>query len=159
VRRIIGRLSPAAGGSFFGFTFNSNQTCSRGFIKMNLNSDSYGVGNSTELDPVLDALAEINVQLRKILQASKSVVMKLEMSSRPASPIEELELETKNQSILVNMIRTGEAVGFMNQEISDLLRRGRNSELVDRNASNASNTSNTAQLKLVPSRSPSARER
>jgi len=92
---------------------------------MSATSDSLTEVGSREMEPVLDALAEINVQLRQIVQASKTVIIKLETHTRSASAFEEVELETKNQSILANMIRTGEAIGQMNFEISELLRKGR----------------------------------
>jgi len=80
--------------------------------------------HSSELEPILDALAQINVELRHILQISTTVVLNLEMRGRIADTFEKTELESKSQSILLNMARTEEAIGNINREISTLLGRG-----------------------------------
>jgi len=96
-------------------------------VGMNAPTESHNVVRhftpSNEMDPVLDALARINVQLRLVLQLSKTVIWELETRPRTADAIEEFELKSKNESILANMTRTEEAIGTMHQEISALLRR------------------------------------
>jgi len=87
-----------------------------------MRTDIYYNGSSHELESILDALAEINVQLRQVLNTSQIVKGKLETGSRDPNPTEEVELETKSQSILSNMARTEEAIRNMNQEISSFLR-------------------------------------
>ena len=87
-----------------------------------MTTDMYSSGSSHELESILDALAEINVQLRQVLHTSQIVKGKLETGSQDPNPTEEVELETKSRSILTNMARTEEAIRNMNQEISSLLR-------------------------------------
>ena len=94
-------------------------------MEMNLPTANTGRrAHSNELESVLNALAEINVQLRHILQISKMVIVDLEMRSRVADAFEEMELESRKQSIGANMSRMEAAIGNMNLEISALLGRG-----------------------------------
>jgi hypothetical protein len=101
----------AAGGRFFGQEPQNH-----------MQMDTYIIDSSRELESILDALAEINVQLRQVIQSSLSVIGKLEAGSRDPNPIEEIELEIRSISILSNMTRTEEAIRSMNQEISVILR-------------------------------------
>lgn len=91
---------------------------------MNFATDRSNHKHSGELEPVLSALAEINVQLRHILQISKTAIQGLEMRGQVADPFEEIELEWRKQSILVNMSRMDAAIGNLDQEISALLGNG-----------------------------------
>jgi len=88
---------------------------------MNMPTDTYVARSRRDLDPILDALAEINVQLRQVLQISRNVIWELESRST-GEIINTDELESKNESILANMARTEEAILNMNREISALLR-------------------------------------
>ena len=92
--------------------------------------DTYTLDSSRELETILDALAEINVQLRQVLHSSLTVIGKLEAGSKDPNPIEETELEIRSLSILSNMTRTEEAIRNMNQEISSLLRNRPSEERV-----------------------------
>ena len=94
-------------------------------MEMNFATDRSNHKHSGEMGPVLSALAEINVQLRHILQISKSAIQGLEMRGQVADPFEEIELESRKQSILVNMSRMDAALGNLDQEISALLGNGR----------------------------------
>ena len=95
-----------------------------------MTTDMYSSGSSHELESILDALAEINVQLRQVLHTSQIVKGKLETGSQDPNPTEEVELETKSRSILTNMARTEEAIRNMNQEIAVILRNRPDSERV-----------------------------
>jgi len=92
--------------------------------------DTYTLDSSRELETILDALAEINVQLRQVLHSSLTVIGKLEAGSKDPNPIEETELEIRSLSILSNMTRTEEAIRNMNQEIAVILRNRPDSERV-----------------------------
>jgi hypothetical protein len=92
--------------------------------------ETYTIDSSRELESIMNALAEINVQLRQVLQSSLKVIGKLETGSQDPNPIEEIELEIRSLSILSNMARTEEAIRNMNQEISVILRNRPEAERV-----------------------------
>jgi hypothetical protein len=96
-------------------------------MKTNLKPGNSSTDQSSKaLGPILDALTEISVQFRHVLQISKDVVRNLEMSSQASGEDEVLELELKKHAILANLAGTEEAIDYMNQEISALHRIGAN---------------------------------
>lgn len=63
---------------------------------MNMSSDPDKAARFADLETILDALDEINVQLRCVLQSSKEVIGQLELRSRNTNEFAEILPESKN---------------------------------------------------------------